>query len=66
MSDRMFFSLAALIAILMIALATVAPQGLGARSPGPFGAPVGAACRADADRARRMPPRPGGRSGPRK
>ena len=40
MSDRMFFSLAALIAILMIALATVAPQGLGARSPGPFGRPL--------------------------
>ena len=40
MSDRMFFSLAALIAILMIALATVAPQGLGARSPGPFSRPL--------------------------
>jgi hypothetical protein len=40
MSDRTFFSLAALIAILMIALATVAPQGLGARSPGPFERPL--------------------------
>ena len=40
MSDRLFFSLATLIAILMIALATVAPQGLGARSPGPFGRPL--------------------------
>lgn len=37
MSDRIFFSLAALAAILMIALAAVWPQGLGARSPGPFG-----------------------------
>jgi hypothetical protein len=40
MSDRLFFSLAALIAILLIALAAVAPQGLGARSPGPFGRPL--------------------------
>jgi hypothetical protein len=40
MSDRVFFSLAALVAILMIALASVAPQGLGARSPGPFGRPL--------------------------
>jgi hypothetical protein len=40
MSDRLFFSLAALLAILMIALAAVAPQGLGARSPGPFGRPL--------------------------
>jgi hypothetical protein len=40
MSNRMFFSLAALAAILMIALAAVAPQGLGARSPGPFGRPL--------------------------
>ncbi len=37
MSDRIFFSLAALLAILMIALASVAPQGQGVRSPGPFG-----------------------------
>jgi len=40
MSDRLFFSLTALIAILMIALAAVTPQGLGARSPGPFGRPL--------------------------
>ena len=39
MSDRVFFSLAALLALLLIALAAVAPQGLGARSPGPFGHP---------------------------
>jgi hypothetical protein len=40
MSDRVFFSLAALAALLLVALAAVAPQGLGARSPGPFGHPV--------------------------
>ena len=40
MSDRVFFSLAALAAILMIALASIVPQGLGARSPGPFGRPL--------------------------
>jgi hypothetical protein len=40
MSDRVFFSLAALLAVLMIALALVWPQGLGARSPAPFGHPV--------------------------
>jgi hypothetical protein len=40
MSDRVFFSLAALMAVLLIALAAVWPQGLGARSPGPFGHPV--------------------------
>jgi hypothetical protein len=40
MSDRVFFSLAALLAVLMVALAAVWPQGLGARSPGPFGHPV--------------------------
>ena len=40
MSDRLFFSLAALAAVPMIRLAAVWPQGLGARSPGPFGHPV--------------------------
>jgi len=40
MSDRVFFSLAALLAVLLIALAAVTPQGLGARSPGLFGHPV--------------------------
>jgi hypothetical protein len=40
MSDRVFFSLAALAAVLLVALAAVWPQGLGARSPGPFGHPV--------------------------
>jgi hypothetical protein len=37
MSDRAFFSLAALAAVAMIALALVYPQGDGRRSPGPFG-----------------------------
>jgi hypothetical protein len=37
MSDRVFYPLAALIAVLLIALAAVWPQGIGARSPGPFG-----------------------------
>ena len=37
MSDRIFFSLAAVAAVAMIALATVYPQGLGKRSPKPFG-----------------------------
>ena len=37
MSDRIFYPLAALIAVLLIALAAVYPQGIGARSPGPFG-----------------------------
>jgi hypothetical protein len=40
MSDRIFFSLAALAAVVIVALAAVWPQGLGARSPGPFGHPV--------------------------
>jgi hypothetical protein len=40
MSDRLFFSLAALLAVAMILLAAVWPQGLGARSPGAFGHPV--------------------------
>ena len=37
MSDRIFLSLSALAAIFMIALALVYPQGLGKRSPAPFG-----------------------------
>ena len=37
MSNTLFFSLAGLAAAALIALALVAPQGLGARSPGPFG-----------------------------
>lgn len=37
MSDRLFYGLSAAAAVVMIALALVWPQGLGARSPGPFG-----------------------------
>jgi hypothetical protein len=37
MSNSVFFPLAALCAVLMIAFAAVYPQGIGARSPGPFG-----------------------------
>jgi hypothetical protein len=37
MSDRIFFSLAGAAAVIMVALALVWPQGLGKRSPKPFG-----------------------------
>lgn len=37
MLDRFFFPLTALAAAMVIALALVWPQGVGARSPGPFG-----------------------------
>ena len=37
MYDRLLFSLLGLAALAMIGLALVWPQGLGARSPGPFG-----------------------------
>lgn len=40
LSDRLFFGGLALLALLMIALAAVWPQGQGARSPGPFGREV--------------------------
>ena len=40
MSNRLFFSLAALAAAVLIGLALVTPQGLGARSPAPFGRPL--------------------------
>ena len=40
MSDRVLFPLMGLAAISMVALALVWPQGLGARSPGPFGHPL--------------------------
>lgn len=40
MSDRPFYILAAVAALLMIALALVWPQGFGLRSPEPFGGPV--------------------------
>jgi hypothetical protein len=37
MSDRAFFSLTGLAIVAMVALALVAPQGDGRRSPAPFG-----------------------------
>jgi hypothetical protein len=37
MSNRLFFPLIAALALALVALAAVWPQGLGARSPGPFG-----------------------------
>jgi hypothetical protein len=40
MSDRVFFSLCAVVAALMIAVALVYPQGLGARSPEPIAEPL--------------------------
>ena len=40
MSDRLFFPLLALIALALIALSLVWPQGLGAPSPAPFGHPL--------------------------
>ena len=63
MSDRVLFPLMGLAAVLMIALALVWPQGLGARSPGPFGhtpvqqtaAALAAQARANA-RAKEPPP----------
>ncbi len=41
MSDRIFFAGLGLAAAGLIALALVWPQGLGARSPAPFGHPLG-------------------------
>ena len=37
MSDRLFFSIAAALAAVMVLFALVWPQGTGARSPPPFG-----------------------------
>ena len=42
MSDHLFYPLAALVALAMIALALAWPQGTGVRSPPPFGHPVAA------------------------
>jgi hypothetical protein len=40
MSNRLFFIFAGVAAVFFVALAAVTPQGLGARSPAPFGHPV--------------------------
>lgn len=40
MSDRLFYPVAAFVAVAMVALGLVWPQGFGARSPGPLGHPV--------------------------
>jgi hypothetical protein len=40
MSDRVFFGACGVIALGLIALALVWPQGEGARSPGPFSRPL--------------------------
>ena len=40
MSDRVFFSIMAAPAALVLALALVWPRGMGARSPGPFVGPL--------------------------
>ncbi len=60
MTDRIFFSLAAAAAVLVIALALVWPQGLGAPSPRPFRQPLGPVDPeiAAAARAQRKPVRP--------
>jgi len=59
MSDRLLFSLMGLTSVMMIALAMIWPQGLGARSPGPFGhPPVQQSAAAKAARARASSPPP--------
>jgi hypothetical protein len=40
MSDRVFFPLVALIALVLIVLSLVWPQGTGEPSPAPFGHPL--------------------------
>lgn len=40
MSDRLFYPVAAFVAVAMVTLGLMWPQGFGARSPGPFGHPV--------------------------
>jgi hypothetical protein len=59
MSDAVLFSLIGVAAALMIALALVWPQGLGTRSPAPFGHPPveqAAAAKAARERANTPPP----------
>lgn len=40
MSDRLFFATALVVAVLVVTLAIVWPQGYGRPSPAPFGGPV--------------------------
>ena len=59
MSDRVLFSLMAFAGVAMTALALVWPQGLGARSPGPFGhVPTQQTAAAKARRAQAAAPPP--------
>ena len=59
MSDRIFFSLTTAAAIAMVALALVYPQGLGTRSPKPFGhTPVYEAAAAAARAGKAAPAKP--------
>ena len=50
MTDRLFFPLLILVALALIALALVWPQGLGRPSPRPFAKPAPAASHAQAPR----------------
>jgi hypothetical protein len=61
MSDRLFFFCLAAVALGLIAFASIWPQGLGARSPGPFGSiplqqtpAMQAAIKREADHARQQ------------
>jgi len=38
--NRIFFIVAFVVAVAVVSLALVWPQGMGARSPGPFGGPT--------------------------
>ena len=59
MSDRLFFPLATLAMVAMIALALVFPQGDGKRSPAPFGHETTAEAAARAPKLRpALNPRP--------
>ena len=59
MPDRVLFPLMGLAALAMVCLALVWPQGLGARSPGPFGhTPVQQTAAVKAARAHTADPPP--------
>jgi len=40
MNQKLFYAISALVAVALISLSLVWPQGLGARSPSPFGHPA--------------------------